>query len=125
MTTVRPAPANGSSRAAPVSAPSPYVPKSHPGTPGRWTDESILQALRGWTLDVGRPPRRQEWSGEQPANAPAGQRKWMREHPRCPSSSCVVHHFGSWTKALLAAGLIKRALEPAESAAERVQTAWR
>ena len=36
----------------------------------------------------------------------------------------MVHHFGSWTKALLAAGLIKRAFDPAESVAERVQTAW-
>ena len=49
----------------------------------------------------------------------------MREHPRWPSSSCVVHHFGSWTKALHAAGLIQHPFDPQENVAQRVETAWR
>jgi hypothetical protein len=49
----------------------------------------------------------------------------MREHPYWPSSSCVADHFGSWSKALHAAGLIERALSFDDSVAERVETAWR
>jgi hypothetical protein len=98
---------------------------AHPGTPGRWSDEAILRALRDWAKETGRPPRRQEWCGEQRANAPAGQRKWMREHPYWPSSSCVAAHFGSWSKALYAAGLIERAFEFDQTPSERVGTAWR
>lgn len=127
MSATRPAPAAGSSRAATAPAPSPppYAPMCHPGTPGRWTDEAILRALRAWAEEMGRPPRRQEWTGERPGDAPPGQRKWMREHPYWPSSSCVADHFGSWTKALHAAGLIKRAFDPDDSVGGRVETAWR
>jgi hypothetical protein len=98
---------------------------AHPSTPRRWNDEAILRALTAWTEEMGRPPRRQEWCGEQPHGAPAGQRKWMREHPYWPSSSCVADHFGSWSKALHAAGLIERAIDFEESVAERVEIAWR
>jgi hypothetical protein len=105
--------------------PAPYVPRTHPGTPRRWSDEAILRALRQWAEEMGEPPRRQEWSGERPHHAPTGQRKWMREHPYWPSSSCVADHFGSWGKALRAAGLLKRAHEFEDSVAERIQTACR
>jgi len=74
---------------------------------------------------MGRPPRRQEWRGEQPQIAESGQRKWMREHPYWPSSSCVAAHFGSWSNALQAAGLTARSLSLEDSVAERIQTAWR
>ena len=98
---------------------------AHPGTPGRWSDETILRALRDWTDEMGGPPRREEWSGEQPQNAPTGKRKWMREHPNWPSSSCVAAHFGSWSKALRAAGLIESAFHFDDTVAERVERAWR
>jgi hypothetical protein len=101
------------------------MPMAHPGAPGRWSDEAILRALRDWTEEVGRPPRRQDWCGEQPHNAQAAQRKWMREHPYWPSSSCVAAHFGSWSKALHAAGLTTRSLAFEDSVAERVKTARR
>jgi AcrR family transcriptional regulator len=74
---------------------------------------------------MGEPPRRQDWSGEQPHHVLTGQRKWMREHPYWPSSSCVADHFGSWGKALCAAGLIERAREFEDSVAERIEAAWR
>lgn len=125
MATTRPAPAKSASRAA-VGRPAPrYQSMAHPGTPGRWDDEGILRALRDWTNETGRPPRRQEWCGQQPEIAEAGQRQWMREHPYWPSSSCVAAHFGSWSKALQAAGLIERSLDFDESVAERVEIAWR
>ena len=125
MATTRPAPADGASRAA-IGRPAPrYAPMEHPGTPGRWDDEAILRALRDWTTETGRPPRRQEWCGQQPHNAETGQRKWIREHPYWPSSSCVAAHFGSWSRALQTAGLIERCLDFDQSVAERVESAWR
>lgn len=121
----RPASASGSGRTGPVPALVPYGPVAHPGRPGRWCDQAILRALRDWTAEMGEPPRRQQWSGEHPENAAAAQRKWMREHPYWPSSSCVAAHFGSWTNALRAAGLSARSLSFEETVAERIETAWR
>ncbi len=125
MATTRPAPANDASRAAVGRLAPRYQPMAHPGTPGRWNDEAILRALRDWTNETGHPPRRQEWCGHQPGIAEAGQRKWMREHPYWPSSSCVAAHFGSWSKALQAAGLTEHSLHFDEPVAERVAIAWR
>lgn len=125
MAITRPAPGSGSGRTGKVAAPAPYAPVAHPGTPGRWSDESILRALRDWTAEMGAPPRRQDWSGEHPRDAPPAQRKWMREHPYWPSSSCVAAHFGSWSKALLAAGLRARKPSLEDTVAERIQTAER
>ena len=68
-------------------------------------------------------PRRNDWSGERPGEAGVAQRKWMREHPRWPSSSCVAAHFGSWSAALDAAGLPVRKLTFETSVADRVHTA--
>ncbi len=125
MATTRPAPASSSSRTGLGRRAQRYEPMAHPGTPGRWNDEAILRALRDWTTETGRPPRRQEWCGQQPHIAEAGQRKWMREHPYWPSSSCVAAHFGSWNKALQTAGLIEHASDFDESVAERVEVACR
>jgi hypothetical protein len=49
----------------------------------------------------------------------------MREHPYWPSSSCVAAHFGTWSKALRAAGLPGRKPSPEDTVAERIQTAGR
>jgi hypothetical protein len=125
MATTRPAPASGSGRTGKVAAPARYRPVMHPGVPGRWTDEDILRALRDWTAEAGGPPRRQDWSGQNPGQASAAQRKWMREHPYWPSSSCVASHFGSWSKALQSAGLPARSLTFDDAVAERIQIASR
>lgn len=118
-------PASRSSRTGVVAGPTRYEPLAHPGSPGRWSDEAALRALRDWTAEMGDPPRRQDWSGEHPESASAAQRKWMREHPYWPSSSCVAAHFGSWSKALRAAGLLARSLSFDDAVAERIETAWR
>jgi Homing endonuclease associated repeat len=86
---------------------------------------SIVDALRAWVAEAGGPPRRQDWCGERPASAASAQRKWMSEHPRWPSSSCVATHFGSWSAALEAAGLPARNLTFESSVAERVDAARR
>ena len=108
-----------------VSRPTAYAPLAHPGSPGRWTDEAILGALRQWAAEMGAPPRRKDWSGENPRGAPPAQRKWMLDHSYWPSSSCVAAHFGTWSKALEAARLPARSLSFEDSAAERIQTARR
>jgi len=123
MAVTRPAPGPGSGRTGAVSLPIPYVPLAHPGTPGRWSDEAILRALQDWAAEMSAPPRRQDWSGENPQAASPAQRKWMREHPYWPSSSCVAAHFGTWSSALEAAGLPARKMSFEDTVAERVQTA--
>ena len=95
----------------------------HPGPRNRWTPDSIVEALRGWTPECGRPPRRADWSGERPAQAGAAQREWMREHPRWPSSSCVAAHFGTWSAALEEAALPARRLTFGTTVPERVLAA--
>src|SRR6201996_6498284 len=113
--------AGGRGRAATVS----YRPMAHPGTPRRWDDASILTALQQWLAETGRVPRRNDWSGERPDAAGRAQHKWMDEHPRWPSSSCVAAHFGSWSAAVAAAGLPARKLTFDSSVADRVTTARR
>jgi hypothetical protein len=117
VTSVREAPAPSVSRA--------YVPLRHPGVPRRWDRPSILAALREWVAETGAPPRRQDWCGERAGPATGARRKWMREHPRWPSGSCVATHFGSWSAALAAAQLPARRLTYDSSVAERVETARR
>ena len=123
--TTRPVSASRSSRTGTIGGPARYEALAHPGSPGRWSDEAILRALRDWTVEMGGPPRRQHWSGEHPESASAAQRKWMREHPYWPSSSCVAAHFGSWGNALRAAGLPVRSPSFDDAVAERIETAWR
>jgi Homeodomain-like domain len=125
MAITRPARAEPSSRTGLVPAPPGYAPMAHPATPGRWDRRSIVDALRAWVAQMGAAPTRQDWSGGRADTAPPSQRKWMREHPRWPSSSCVAGHFGSWSKALAAAGLPARALTFDSSVVERVEAAWR
>ena len=97
-----------------------YRPLRHPGPRNRWTPEGILAALRAWAAETGRPPRRSDWTGERPGRAGDAQRKWMREHPRWPSSSCVADHFGTWSAALERAALPARRLTYGSTVAERV-----
>lgn len=100
-----------------------YRPLSHAGRPNRWTRDTILDALRAWATETGHPPRRQDWSGEHASRAGTAQRKWMREHPRWPSSSRVAAHFGSWSAALREAALPARVLTFPTTVPERVLAA--
>ncbi|MEZ5123126.1 MAG: helix-turn-helix transcriptional regulator [Solirubrobacterales bacterium] len=102
-----------------------YTPRRHPGVRGRWDRASIVQALLTWTTETGRSPRRRDWTGERPSEASPAQRKWMREHPRWPSASCVSRHFGAWSTALQAAQLPVRSLVFETSAEQRVWTSRR
>ncbi len=122
MAPVRPAQRTQHSRAD-ARQPAGYRPMAHAGTPGRWDRTSIVNALRAWVAETGARPRRNQWSGHRPADAAQAQRKWMAEHPKWPSSSCVCAHFGSWSAALDAAGLPTRRLTFPTTVGERVDTA--
>ncbi len=58
--------------------------------PPAWSDEEIIAALKEWTVRHGRPPNSCEW---------------IRASPDRPGSLCVCRRFGSWERALEAAGL--------------------
>src|SRR5262249_32319665 len=102
-----------------------YMPLRHPGVPRRWDRTAIVGALREWIELTGAAPRRQDWSGERAGSASRAQRRWMAEHPRWPSSSCVAAHYGSWSAALEAAGVERRIRAFETSVAERVEAARR
>jgi hypothetical protein len=59
----------------------------------RWTEEAICYAIRRWAEEYGEPPR---------------QRTWQRAIPGYPSFDTVRKAFGSWNKALVAAGFPPR-----------------
>ena len=111
--------------AVPATRRAPYAPRRHRPARDRWSPDLVVDALRAWTAETGHPPRRVEWSGEHPGRGGDAQRKWMREYPRWPSSSCAADHFGSWSAALEAAGLKSRARRFETSVAERVLEARR
>ena len=102
-----------------------YRPMAHPGRRGRWDADAVIAALRAWADETGAPPRSEAWSGIRPERAGPDQRKWMREHPRWPSGSCVRAHLGSWSAALEAAGLPTRRMTFDDPIAERVAAARR
>ncbi|MGA2926782.1 MAG: hypothetical protein ABSG43_12440 [Solirubrobacteraceae bacterium] len=96
--------------------------------PGTWSAERVLDALRDWTREVGRPPLMYEWSAARARERgqAAGQwRRWAREYPRWPRAETVAGYHGTWRAALLAAGL-PGGRPPFElSLNERVQAAQR
>ena len=125
MAIIRPASNPGSSRTETVAAAGALRAGGSPGdarSMDRRDDPAGAPRLGGGD---GCSPRRQDWCGERPHDAPAAQRKWMREHPYWPSSSCVAAHFGAWSNALKAAGLPARSLTFEDTVAERIETAWR
>lgn len=65
----------------------------HPGAPPmrqRWEDAEILEVLQRWAVEHGRPPKRADWA---------------RANLTRPGTTTVCNHFGTWRKALAAAGL--------------------
>jgi Homing endonuclease associated repeat len=76
--------------------------------PGTWDRERIVAALRDWREAVGVPPRSYDWSpplARALGRESARSRRWNVEHPRWPHAQTVFAHWGSWSAALVAAGL--------------------
>ena len=69
---------------------------------------------------MGRAPRAHEWTSN---GIGAGAARWLSEHPRWPSAGTVVYHYGSWSRALEAAGLPSLFVEHELPRRERVATA--
>jgi hypothetical protein len=88
--------------------------------PGSWERAAIIAALHDWAALVGRAPRAQEWSSSGRGSDAA---RWRAEHPRWPSASSVVHHFGGWSAGLRAAGLSTLVVEHELPRRERVASA--
>jgi hypothetical protein len=76
--------------------------------PGTWSAERVLDALRDWTREVGRPPFAYEWSpghSRAAGRSPGVWERWAREYPRWPEARTVAHYHGTFGAALLAAGV--------------------
>jgi hypothetical protein len=76
--------------------------------PGTWNSQRVLDALRAWTSEVGRPPFAYEWcspSAHGRDARPRGSERWARDYPRWPSADTVAAYHATWRAALLAAGL--------------------
>jgi len=63
------------------------------GTPQKWSDEEILEAIRDHARMHGEFPRLNEW-------------KHRAEHR--PTQACVAQRFGTWNTAIAAAGFTPR-----------------
>jgi hypothetical protein len=97
--------------------------------PDTWNEERIAEALRGWTQEVGAPPKSYDWcpsAGRSAGLIGPEECKWEREHPRWPGNTTVYRYFGSWAAALESAGIEPVWPEgPEGTLAERVAAARR
>ncbi|MGE0025680.1 MAG: homing endonuclease associated repeat-containing protein [Thermoleophilia bacterium] len=73
------------------------------GRPRTWTEERVLAAIRAWADENGRPPSSSDW--------------YLRA-PGRPTHCVVKERFGSWNKAIAAAGF-----EPVPAGRPRGQAA--
>jgi hypothetical protein len=74
----------------------------------RWSKKDIIDAIRTWERRYDQPPSYQEWN---PSMATRRARPDMAElwySGYWPEASCVARTFGSWSKAIEAAGFAPR-----------------
>jgi hypothetical protein len=77
----------------------------------QWTDEAILDAIRDWAETYGEPPASSDWNPWHCRNMLHDESRALRYelHPRpLPSFSAPIRRFGSWSRALDAAGFQSR-----------------
>ncbi len=95
---------------------------------GTWDAEGVVRALKRWTDEVGRAPRsfeRAPTTGRAMGMLGPEPCRWEIEWPAWPSTATVASYFGSWCKALRAAGLPARIPERDLPLRERVEVARR
>lgn len=85
------------------------TPLQHAQRHRKWTRKKVIDALYGATLEFGHTPAVYEW------NPPMARKlgffeaaERFKNRPDWPHSTTVTSLFGSWNKAILAAGLIPR-----------------
>jgi hypothetical protein len=81
-----------------------WCPDCAPVRRRRWSDERMLEAIRGWAELTGAPPTVYDWS---PAHAPSGHpgaARHLAERDLWPSASSVARRFGSLRAAVEQAG---------------------
>jgi hypothetical protein len=76
-----------------------------PESPGWWTGDRIVAAIRAWAERTGQPPKATEW--RQPPSYPMNTRDGPPPSSR-PSTRRVIRVFGSWSEAIEAAGFTPR-----------------
>lgn len=77
----------------------------------QWTEEAILEAVRDWTETYGEPPAQPDWNPYQSRVVFRDEARALRyeSHPRpLPSFSTTIRRFGSWSRAIEAAGFDAR-----------------
>lgn len=95
---------------------------------GTWDRKRIVAAMLVWRAETGTPPRSYDWApdtGRAMGMLGPERTKWELEHPRWPSTACVVQHHGSWSAAVRAAGLHARIPERDMNRRQRVEAAQR
>ena len=68
--------------------------------PPRWERAGVIEALMRWGELEDCAPTSEQWLGGRHARG-----RWAREYPAWPATATVVRLFGSWNRALQAAGL--------------------
>ncbi len=74
-------------------APCPSCGRRYSGRGPIWTEDRIIAAIREWEAEHGQPPTNREW--------------WFAGEDR-PGRVTVMKRFGSWNKAIMAAGFVPR-----------------
>lgn len=77
------------------------IEKSKSGPPAYWTKERILEKFQEWNELYGEPPYANVWNQPCKLDPRTGMRMW-------PSTPKVVDQFGSWSRAMRAAGFTPR-----------------
>lgn len=105
-----------------------YEHRRHWSSPGTWSRQRVVDAIRDWAEQFGEPPLCYHWSPWHAGAARASlglAREWRRQYPRWPSLSTVSRYFGSWSLGLEAAGFNTRQTAIGSELVERVETARR
>ena len=75
-----------------------------------WSDEAILEAIKSFYVEFGRPPAVNDWNPAKAARLGHWERRALYQQRRVdwPHASVVQRAFGSWSAAIEAAGLQPR-----------------
>lgn len=73
-----------------------------------WSKDKIITEIKEFADEFGRPPTAFEWNPSAARSSGWSKTADLFENRTWPSSTVVQYHFGSWSKAILAAGFQPR-----------------